>query len=227
MCCALPTLAACIAEPADSDPTAAVGGEDTPFEELGAVAIAEPSTGTAASIDKDDANKSIAPARLGASSKAKLVNEVKTTFALPALEVNEEEVIEVTIDDPRIVDRAALGLRYMSWGDPETSAVTEGYARYYPNLAAQSPYMRLRVNASFGDLYLVDCRVTDGTYGITVQDVSGMGPGVQDIQTSTSEGHLVFAFDPGPGGYKQLYISRSTGKTQYWALWGCEVTPLQ
>ena len=74
MCCALPTLAACIAEPADSDPTAAVGGEDTPFEELGAVAIAEPSTGTAASIDKDDANKSISIAiwqlcRIGRSPK--------------------------------------------------------------------------------------------------------------------------------------------------------------
>lgn len=223
----LPIVAGCIAEGAESAPEVEEA-EGVAADELSSssATIVAPTLTTGTFKEAAPTKSVAAPPPLSTAKKAQLVSEAKTTFSLLDLEVNEAEALEVTIDDPRIVDRAALGTRFMHWTDPQTSAVTPGYG-WYMGGGTQTPYARLRIDASFGELYLVDCTVTAGTYQVQINDVSGLGGATQSVQAATVDGHFVFAFDPGPGGYKQAYIQRSTGTAQAWQIWGCEILPLE
>ena len=223
---ALPCFAACVAESSDEpDETSGAPEEEVVAaseQALGTHVITKPRATSHGFVEAPTTTLA-APKRTTTVERQRLVSDVGRTFARPSLTVNAGEVLDVTIDAPRIVNRAALGTRKMTFGDPETSPVSMGNARSYGDALA---YARLRVDASYGDLYLVDCRVSNDDYHIDIQDVSGMGGGSQDIDVGVSDGHLIFAFDPGPGGYKQIYIAPEDSPTS-WTIWGCEITPLE
>lgn len=221
---AVSCFAACAGESGDEPEEPAVTDEPVATSEqaLGTHVIKKPRT-TTNGFAETPVTAMTAPKRTTTAERARVISDVGRAFSRPVLAVNEGEVLDVTIDAPRIVNRAALGTRKMTFGDPETSPTAMGSARSYSDALA---YARLRVDASYGDLYLVDCLVSNDDYHVDIQDVSGMGGLSQDIDVLVNDGHLIFAFDPGPGGYKQIYIAPDDSPTS-WTIWGCQITPLE